>query len=114
VHIAPSFGADDFRVAKQNGIGALTMVDKRGKFLAGITDNVFLYGDEYVKEAYLTDAEKAAALEVQKEQLKGFIKDTSKLSYLSVDERIVLKLQQEHKLFKKGEIRTQLPALLEN
>ena len=101
VHIAPSFGADDFRVAKQNGIGALTMVDKRGKFLAGIADNVFLYGDEYVKESYLTDAEKTAALEVQKEQLKGFIKDTSKLSYLSVDERIVLKLQQEHKLFKK-------------
>ncbi len=24
VHIAPSFGADDFRVAKQNGIGSLT------------------------------------------------------------------------------------------
>ena len=101
VHIAPSFGADDFRVAKQNGIGALTMVDKRGKFLAGIADNVFLYGEEYVKEDYLTDAEKALALEQQKEQLKGFIKDTSKLNYLSVDERIVLKLQQENKLFKK-------------
>ena len=24
VHIAPSFGADDFRIAKQNGIGSLT------------------------------------------------------------------------------------------
>ena len=33
VHIAPSFGADDFRVAKQNGIGSLTLVDKNGKFL---------------------------------------------------------------------------------
>lgn len=32
VHIAPSFGADDFRVAQQNGIGALTMVDRTGRF----------------------------------------------------------------------------------
>ena len=36
VHIAPSFGADDFRVAKQNNIGALTLVDKQGKFIDGL------------------------------------------------------------------------------
>ena len=35
VHIAPSFGADDFRVAKQNGIGSLTLVDREGKFIEG-------------------------------------------------------------------------------
>jgi isoleucyl-tRNA synthetase len=46
VHIAPSFGADDFRVAKQNGIGSLTLVDKRGKFLPEVKDGVFLYGEE--------------------------------------------------------------------
>jgi isoleucyl-tRNA synthetase len=62
---------------------------------------LFLYGEEYVKEAYLTDAEKAAELERQKEKLQGIIKDTSKLNYLSVDERIILKLQTEGKLFKK-------------
>ncbi len=101
VHIAPSFGADDFKVAKQNGIGSLTLVDKRGKFLPEINDGTFLYGEEFVKEAYLTDAEKTAALEVQKSKLAGIIKDTSKLSYLSVDERIILKLQTEGKLFKK-------------
>jgi isoleucyl-tRNA synthetase len=43
VHISPTFGADDFRVAKQNGIPALTIkdeagnelptVDKKGKFI---------------------------------------------------------------------------------
>ncbi|NNM94888.1 MAG: isoleucine--tRNA ligase [Bacteroidia bacterium] len=38
VHIAPSFGADDFRVAKQNGIGSLTLVDRNGKFTAAVTD----------------------------------------------------------------------------
>ena len=36
VHIAPSFGADDFRVAKQNNIGTLTLVDKEGKFVDGV------------------------------------------------------------------------------
>jgi isoleucyl-tRNA synthetase len=38
VHIAPSFGADDFRAAKQNGIGTLTLVDKQGKFVDAVTD----------------------------------------------------------------------------
>lgn len=101
VHIAPSFGADDFRVARQSGVGALTLVDKRGKFLAGVKDGVFLYGDEYVKEDYLNESEKEAATLQQREGLSGFMKDTSKLNYLSVDERIVLKLQNESKLFKK-------------
>lgn len=101
VHIAPSFGADDFRVARQNGIGSLTLVDKRGKFLPEVSDGKFLYGEEYVKEAYLTNEEKAAELTIQKEKLKGVIHDTSKLHYLSVDERIILKLQTENKLFKK-------------
>lgn len=101
VHIAPSFGADDFRVAKQNGIGALTLVDKRGKFLPEIKDGVFLYGEEYVKEAYLTEEEKKQEFEKQKQILEanGKIKDLK--VYLSVDERIVLKLQEEGKLFKK-------------
>ena len=101
VHIAPSFGADDFRVAKQNGIDALTLVDRRGRFLPEVSDGVFLFGEEFVKEDYYSDDEKAVELEKQKQSLAGFIKDTSKLSYLSVDERICLKLQNEHKLFKK-------------
>jgi len=101
VHIAPSFGADDFRVAKQNGIGSLTLVDKRGKFLPEVKDDIFLYGDEYVKAEYLSDAEKQIEFQKQKKVLesKGKIKELKE--YLSVDERIVLKLQEEGKLFKK-------------
>lgn len=101
VHIAPSFGADDFRVAKQNNVGALTLVDKRGKFLPEVQDGVFLYGEEYVKEAYYSEEEKKAEFEKQKKILEanGKIKDLK--VYLSVDERIVLKLQEEGKLFKK-------------
>jgi len=101
VHIAPSFGADDFRVAKQNGIGSLTLVDKRGKFLPEVQDGVFLYGNEFVKEAYLSEQEKQTEFAKQKQVLesKGKIKELK--TYLSVDERIVLKLQEEGKLFKK-------------
>ena len=101
VHIAPSFGADDFRVAKQNGIGSLTLVDKRGRFLPEITDGVFLYGEEYVKEAYNTEAEKQTEFEKQKQILEAAGKIKELKAYLSVDERIVLKLQEEGKLFKK-------------
>ncbi len=101
VHIAPSFGADDFRVAKQNGIGSLTLVDKRGKFLPEVQDGIFLYGEEFVKEAYLNDSEKEAGFNKQKEILEANGKIKELKQYLSVDERIVLKLQEEGKLFKK-------------
>ena len=101
VHIAPSFGADDFRVAQQNGIDSLTLVDKRGRFLPEIKDGTFLYGEEYVKEAYHTDAEKQVEFEKQKQILEAAGKIKELKAYLSVDERIVLKLQEEGKLFKK-------------
>ncbi|MDF2449708.1 MAG: isoleucine-tRNA ligase [Bacteroidota bacterium] len=101
VHIAPSFGADDFRVAKQNGIGSLTLVDKRGRFLPEIKDGTFLFGEEYVKEAYYTDSEKQVEFEKQKHVLESSGKIKELKAYLSVDERIVLKLQEEGKLFKK-------------
>ncbi|MFN7013552.1 MAG: class I tRNA ligase family protein, partial [Bacteroidia bacterium] len=67
VHIAPSFGADDFRVAKQNGIGSLTLVDKSGRFLPEVKDGVFLYGNEFVKEAYLSPEEKEQEFKKQKQ-----------------------------------------------
>ena len=46
VHIAPSFGADDRRVAQQNGIGSLTLVDKQGKF----TEEAGPFAGRYVKD----------------------------------------------------------------
>jgi isoleucyl-tRNA synthetase len=111
VHIAPTFGADDMRAAKQAGVPPMLVLDENkkpvplvelhGRFRKEVSDDVFGLGGEYVKEAYLTEAEKAAELEIQKEKLKGIIHDTSKLNYLNVDERIILKLQNENKLFKK-------------
>ena len=48
VHLAPSFGADDFRVAQENGIGALTLVDKQGKFVDGVGE----FSGRFVKNQY--------------------------------------------------------------
>ncbi|MCC6370826.1 MAG: isoleucine--tRNA ligase [Bacteroidia bacterium] len=101
VHIAPSFGADDFKVARENGIASLTLVDRRGKFLPEVQDGTFLFGEEFVKEAYLNDAEKQTEFEKQKQILEAAGKIKELKAYLSVDERIVLKLQEEGKLFKK-------------
>jgi len=101
VHTAPAFGADDYRVGQKYGIGILTMVDKRGRFVPGISDGVYLLEEEYVKEEYLKDDEKDADFRKQKQVLEaaGVVKDLKK--YISVDDRIVLKLQKEGRLFKK-------------
>jgi isoleucyl-tRNA synthetase len=95
VHLAPTFGADDFRTAKQHQISAIMvkdesgnqipLVDKRGRFVKEVTD----FANEYVKEDYLTEEEK----EVNR------IKQ-GKDKYLSVDERIAIKLKQENKAFR--------------
>lgn len=46
VHTAPSFGADDQKVAKANGVGTLTLVDQTGKF----KDSVGPFSGRYVKD----------------------------------------------------------------
>ncbi len=51
VHIAPSFGADDFRVGRQYGLGSLTLVDKQGRF----TEQMGEFAGRYVKPEYDAD-----------------------------------------------------------
>ncbi|HUX53094.1 MAG TPA: isoleucine--tRNA ligase [Williamwhitmania sp.] len=75
VHIAPSFGADDFRVAKQNGIGSLTLVDKTGRFIDGVGE----FSHRFVKNEYDDSIPKDAA---------------------TVDVDIAVKLKMENKAFK--------------
>ena len=80
VHIAPTFGADDFKVAQQYGIPALLvkdeydnpmpLVDRQGRFVAEVTD----FAGRYVKD-YGQEEEKP------------------------VDADIVIKLKTENKLF---------------
>lgn len=76
VHIAPSFGADDFRVARMNGIGSLTLVDKQGKFIEGVGPLSGLYVKNYTNE------------------------DESSPDYKSTDVQIAIMLKEQNKAFK--------------
>jgi len=53
VHLAPSFGADDNRLAKENNIGSLTLVNKQGKFTDKVTD----FAGMYVKDEFYSKGE---------------------------------------------------------
>jgi isoleucyl-tRNA synthetase len=75
VHIAPSFGADDFRTARQYGLGSLTLVDKQGKF----TSEMGEFSGRFVKNEYDPLASEGAD---------------------SVDVDIIVKLKKENKAFK--------------
>ncbi|MHC1777366.1 MAG: isoleucine--tRNA ligase [Lentimicrobium sp.] len=76
VHIAPSFGADDFKVAKLNGLGSLTLVDRQGRF----TEEMGEFAGRYVKAEYAADYDPA------KED--------------NVDIDIIVKLKKENRAFK--------------
>ena len=108
VHTAPTFGADDALVAKLAGVPGLLviddngkqvpLVDLRGRFRPEVNDPIFGFANEYVKAEYLEEGEEAAELAIQKENLKDIISNLNK--YLSVDERLTLKLKIENKAFK--------------
>ena len=108
VHTAPTFGADDAKVAAEAGVPPLLvedengnlvpLVDLRGKFRSELKDEMFGFGEEYIKAEYLTEEEKSIEFDLQKERLKSIIPDLK--AYLSVDERIALKLKLENKAFK--------------
>ena len=55
VHIAPSFGGDDMKVAKKYGMGSLTLVDKQGKFVDEVTDFAGRYVKDYKDEENYRD-----------------------------------------------------------
>ncbi|MFN0050433.1 MAG: isoleucine--tRNA ligase [Cytophagales bacterium] len=86
VHISPTFGADDARVAKQAGIPSITvldengkempLVDKKGRFVKEVTDYPLMYVKNYED------------------------KDESDPNYKSTDVLISIKLKTENKAFK--------------
>jgi isoleucyl-tRNA synthetase len=108
VHTAPTFGADDAFVAKQAGVPPMLvldengtpvpLVDLQGKFRKEVSDPIFGLAGEYVKAEYLEGDEAEIELAKQKENLKHIIADLK--AYMSVDERITLKLKIENKAFK--------------
>lgn len=110
VHTAPTFGADDALVAKQaspeippllvkdENENLVPLVDLQGRFRKEVKDDLYGFAGEYVKSEYLNDDELTAEYEKQKVNLKSVITDLKE--YLSVDERLALKLKNENKAFK--------------
>ena len=76
VHIAPSFGADDFRMGQQFGLGHLTMVDKKGRFVDAMGE----FAGRFVKPEYIGE------------------QDTPEERPVDVD--IIIKLKTENRAFK--------------
>ena len=98
VHLAPSFGADDFKAGRQHDLGSLTLVDRAGRFSEEVQDPEFPLAGYPVKEAFLNDDEKAQWLAVQQKQLAHLIADLRKL--LSADDLIALKLKRAGQAFR--------------
>src|SRR5690554_235233 len=87
VHASPTFGADDFRVCKENNVPAILVkdengkegpiVDRQGRFVNEITD----YAGRFVKEEFYSNEERAAA------------------DFKPTDVLIAIKLKEENKAF---------------
>jgi len=67
VHTAPAFGADDFKVGKEYGIGILTMVDKEGKFVDGLGEFSNRYVKNYKDQKDYVDVNVDIAVKLKKE-----------------------------------------------
>lgn len=110
VHTAPTFGADDALVAKQaspeippllvkdDTDNLVPLVDLQGRFRPEVKDDIYGFAGEYVKSEYLSEKDFEDELKVQQANMTEVIKDQQK--YLSVDERLGLKLKNENKAFK--------------
>jgi isoleucyl-tRNA synthetase len=104
VHVSPTFGADDFRVAKQNGIPALTIkdeldnevptVDKRGKFISVIGEHLA----EGVKKFNIKTHKPLGADDFY---VKNYTNEDERNSdYKNTDVIISIILKEENKAFK--------------
>ncbi|MDG1397057.1 MAG: isoleucine--tRNA ligase [Polaribacter sp.] len=110
VHTAPTFGADDALVAKQatpeippllvkdKNDNLVPLVDLQGKFRAEVNDPIYGFAGEHVKSEYLSEKELEEELKNQQQKLTAVLKNQQQ--YLSVDERLGLKLKNENKAFK--------------
>ena len=101
VHIAPTFGSDDDRVAKQNGIVPLIVVDKEGKTQPLVDKKGRFYRMEDIDTGFIGEY-------VVSEKYRDFAGKFVKNEYdealseqdLTTDVEIVVMLKQENKAFK--------------
>jgi isoleucyl-tRNA synthetase len=104
VHTSPTFGADDFRVAKQNGIPPLTIkdeagnevptVDKKGKFVTAVGKKL----QEGVHKYNIKTHKNLSADDFYVKNYTG--EDESHPDYKTTDVIISIILKEENKAFK--------------
>ncbi|MBX2965188.1 MAG: isoleucine--tRNA ligase [Cyclobacteriaceae bacterium] len=104
VHTSPTFGADDFRVAKQNGIPALTVkdeadneaptVDKKGKFVKEIGEKLAAGVERYKIKTHKPLTENDFYVKNYTDE------DESHPDYKTTDVIISIILKEENKAFK--------------
>ena len=101
VHIAPTFGADDDRVAKQAGIVPLIMVDKEGKRQAMVDRTGKFYHIEDLDEDW---AKEYVNEEVYRDYAGRYVKnaydDTLTEADATLDIDLSVMLKKENKAFK--------------
>lgn len=101
VHIAPTFGADDNRVAKQSNIPPLQMIDKDGKAQPMVDRSGKFFVIEDLDPAFVSthmDAEAYAPFAGQ--YVKNAYDTTKTEKDKSLDVDIVIMLKEQGKLFK--------------
>ena len=101
VHIAPTFGADDDKVAKQNGIAPLFVVDKKGDTrpmvdLTGKYFNISDLDDNFVKTNINTPSYRQWAGRFVKNAYDQHLSDAD----VTLDVDICMELKQRGQVFK--------------
>jgi isoleucyl-tRNA synthetase len=104
VHTSPTFGADDFRVAQQNGIPAVMVLDENGKD-APTVDRKGKFVEEVGK--YLSEKVVEHGIKTHKDlgkddfYVKNYLSEDEKQdNYKNTDEIISIILKLENKAFK--------------
>lgn len=101
VHIAPTFGADDDRVAKQNGIAPLLIDDKDGKKQPLVDKKGRFFLVEEMDPAFVSsNVNVESYAEWSGRYVKNEYDDSLDESYSTVDVDISVMLKKESKAFK--------------
>lgn len=69
VHIAPAFGADDYRVAQKYGVGIINLVDEQGRLRAGAGEWAGMYVKNYTDAEDYEDPNLSIALSLKQRGL---------------------------------------------
>ena len=100
VHIAPTFGADDARVAEQNGVPALTVLDREGNSQAQVDLKGRFYRIEDLDPDYVADRVSEDYAEWAGRYVKNAYDDSLPADAPTLDVDLCVMLKKQGKAFK--------------